>query len=286
MIRILLNLIERNGCEYWYRSQVFSGIGFEIGSDGKVSAFKVESGLVVGIYRPICAPDNVECMQIDLTGKLDDYELIQYLNKPYNGIGYEFRDGICDREVFLKNGIVLSEAQWNADGFMAYLDVPNDSFGEVYEWYRNGVMKNINISTNNDYYGSFGFSEDGGLRFLSAGRGFLKNLGAISAKAKFLRVETVSDIAKLQASEELVLFGDDINDEFLSLISESEMLSHTFIVKLNSVSVEHFNFEKFPYLREIHFESLSATEHQFDFARSIKRHRSDLKVFLNTKEIL
>jgi hypothetical protein len=292
MNRVMLSAMETKEEKYIYKNKLFSGIGFSVDAEGKVSAYEMNKGIVLDSYCPICAPDNNEYMQVDLTGQLSDYVLPQYLGQTFSGIGYEFTEDICDREVFLKNGVAYWEAHWHKNGNMLYFDVPNEFFEEIYEWYPSGVIKKIKISASNKFSGALDFTEDGKLRFLSSRDGLFQNLGYISNQAKFFHLEKISDIGKLRAAEEFSFFGNDVNDNFLDFMVDSKMFENTFVLKLINTNVEHLNVNKLPLLQELHIDSeMSLFENPEEFRklylpRFVKGRNVNLRIFVNGEEIL
>ena len=291
MKRLLIRALEENAGKYWYQDVLYSGVVFAVTPLGVVSSRQVENGRIVGPYRPICALENDQSMQVDLTGQLSDYTLPQYLGKPYSGIGFGFSGDICDREVLLKDGVTYAEAQWTKDGVMLYFDVPNDKFGEVYEWYPNGSLKGIKISTNSKFYGSINFAEDGRLTYLGACRGLLKNLQTISDSARFFPFASMLGLASAKAAETFVLFGDDIDDDFFQRLLEFGALDDVSVLKLNSVNVNRLGLDGLRFLRELRFETNNALtsevheSHIRNLATSFKKSYSRIRVFLNGKEL-
>jgi hypothetical protein len=292
MMRVLIKALEKKADKYWYQNSLFFGVGFSISPNGSVSAIEIKDGLIVGPYQPICVEDNFEIMQVDLTGQLSDYSLPQYLGKPYSGIGYEFNENLCDREVFLKNGVTYSEAQWGGNGVMSYFDVPNNKFGEVYEWYSNGTLKGIKISTNTDFFGSFNFTENGELSYLGSCKGLLNNLDVIFNNAKFFPFESVSSLVKFRAAATFVLFGDDINDSFFKYLLESKMLDGTSVLKLNSVNIKNIDLSELETLLELHIENNNALTPAIGESEIIalvehaKKSNPNIKVIFNGQVIL
>jgi hypothetical protein len=141
---------------------------------------------------------------------------------------------------------------------MSYFDVPNNKFGEVYEWYSNGTLKGIKISTNTDFFGSFNFTENGELSYLGSCKGLLNNLDVIFNNAKFFPFESVSSLVKFRAAATFVLFGDDINDSFFKYLLESKMLDGTSVLKLNSVNIKNIDLSELETLLELHIENNNA----------------------------
>jgi hypothetical protein len=284
--------MERKEEKYIYQNKLFSGIGFSVDADGKVSAYEMNKGIILNSYCSICAPDNNEYMQVDLTGQLSDYVFPQYLGQAFSGIGYEFTENICDREVFLKNGVAYWEAHWHENGNMLYFDVPNKFFEEIYEWYPNGIIKKIKISASNKFSGALDFAEDGKLRFLSSRDGLFENLNYISTQAKFFHFENISDIGKLKAVEEFSFFGNDVSDNFLDLMLDSKMLENTFVLKLINTNVESLNIDKLPLLRELHIDNgMSLFDNSEKYRklyspRFVKGQNVNLRIFVNGEEIL
>ncbi|MEW2374468.1 hypothetical protein ACFUJV_35915 [Streptomyces olivaceus] len=283
--------MERKDGRYFLSGKRFSGIAFEIGQDQRVRAIELVDGVEVGSYRPICASPDDGFDQVDLTGMLSDYEVPLYQGRPFSGIGYEFDDGACTREVFLRNGIVYSEAWWTEAGRMVYFDVPNDEFGEVYEWYSSGGLKSVDITTNLEFYGGVRFSEGGRLVFLSACNGFLEAIPRIARKARFFPVATVRDVEKLEISDDLTLFGGDVGDDFFGYLSDCGMLRDVAVLKLVNVGVKLLSLADLPNLRELHVDGFELTgiKHgsgeYLDIESFVKGGNSSVKVFVGGRQV-
>ncbi|MFJ2986225.1 hypothetical protein ACIPF8_00045 [Collimonas sp. NPDC087041] len=292
MNRILFSAMEKREGKYIYKNKIFSGLGFSVDSQEKVSAFVVKEGVILNSYHSICAPDNQEYMQVNLTGQLSDYVLPEYFGKPYSGIGYEFTGDICDREIFLKNGVTYSEVHWDKNGEMMYFDVPNESFGEVYEWYPGGILKTIKISTNDKFSGAINFSEDGKLNYLSSRGGLLENLEYIYNKAKFFPFKKISDIEKLEGSKEVSFFGEDVSSEFLCHIISAGVLANTLALRLVNTDIKNFNLKKIPLLQKINIDNEKIKKEDIDVFKNafyqnyLEVNNVDLSIFLNGVKIL
>ncbi|WP_177207501.1 hypothetical protein [Burkholderia contaminans] len=291
MNRVNIELMERKDGRYFLSGKEFSGIAFEIGQDQRVRAIELVDGVEVGGYRPICASPGDGFDQVDLTGMLSDYEVPLYQGQPFSGIGYEFDDGACTREVFLRNGIVYSEAWWTAAGGMVYFDVPNDEFGEVYEWYSSGGLKGVNITTNTEFYGGMCFSGSGQLVYLSACNGFLESIPRIVRKARFFPIASVRDVERLEMSGDLTLFGGDVGDDFFRYLSDCGMLRDVAVLKLTNVGVKFLSLADLPHLGELHVDGfeLSGIKHgsgeYLDLESFVKRGGSSVKVFVGGREV-
>ncbi|MXN79037.1 hypothetical protein GR157_30465 [Burkholderia sp. 4701] len=292
MNRVVAELMEKREGRYFLLGKPFSGIGFIVESDGKVRAMELVDGIAVGDYYPICASPGLRFDQVDLTGMLSDYELPLYQGRPYSGVGYEFDNGICTREAFLKGGVVYSEARWSEAGVMAYFDVPNDEFGEVYEWNDFGVLIKVGISTNDRFYGGLRFSESGELVFLSACNGFLENVPQISRVARYFPVSTSRDIARLPVSEDLVLFGGDVGDDFFRFLVDSGALKNVAVLTLANVGIEFLNVTGIPRLRELHIDEVDLKGGVYDFEEYrdvdsiFKKLGEGVKIFVNGREVM
>ncbi|WP_157655250.1 hypothetical protein [Burkholderia ubonensis] len=292
MNRVVTELMEKERGRYFLLGKPFSGVGFVIERDGRVRAMELVDGAAVGEYHPICASPDLGFEQVDLTGMLSDYELPLYQGRPYSGIGYEFDNGACTREVFLKNGIIYSEVRWNEIGVMTYFDVPNDEFGEVYEWSLSGVLIKVGISTNDEFFGGLRFSDDGRLIFLSACRGFLDNIHRIARKARFFPISTSRDIARLNISEDLTLFGGDIGDAFFRYLDDSGALRNVVVLKLANVGIEFLNMVDLPRLSELHVDEVELkgisynSEEYCDVDSFARKCGANVKVFVSGREVM
>lgn len=293
MKRVRFQAMEQREGRYWYRGTPFTGIGFSV-SDRKVSAFEVEDGIVTRPYRPICAPDNSEFLQIELGGELSDYETPVYLGKPFSGIGYEFAGDDCNFEAFLDKGDPLSQAHWDRNGTMVYFAAPpNDVFRETCEWYQNGAIKSIAISTSTHFSGAVRFSEEGWLVVLTSRGGFLGQVSEIYTKARFFPISNVSEFATIRWAEEVTLAGDDIDDDFVGLIICCGALSGTSKLTLSDTNVKSFNVYSVTSLKEVNIIDSNNMKYlsnphdteTINLARSIKKARPDLRVVLNRREL-
>lgn len=291
MNRVNIELMGRKDGRYFLSGKEFSGIAFEIGQDQRVRAIELLDGVEVGRYRPICASPGDGFNQVDLTGMLSDYEVPLYLGQPFTGIGYEFDGDACTREVFLRNGIVYSEARWTEAGGMVYFDVQNDEFGEVYEWNSSGGLKSADITTNTEFYGGMRFSEDGRLIILSACNGFIEAIPRIVRRARFFPISTVRDIEKLEISDDLNLFGGDVGDDFFRYLSECGILRNVAVLKLTNVGVKFLSLTDLPHLGELHVDGFELTgiKHGsgecLDLDSFVKRGGSSVKVFVGGREV-
>ncbi|WP_244134905.1 hypothetical protein [Burkholderia sp. BCC0322] len=291
MSRVNIELLERKGGRYFLSGKEFSGVAFEIGQEQRVRAIELVDGVEVGGYRPICASPGDGFDQVDLTGMLSDYEVPLYQGRPFSGIGYEFDDGACTREVFLRNGIVYSEARWTEAGGMVYFDVPNDEFGEVYEWYSSGGLKGVDITTNADFYGGMRFSDDGRLVILSACNGFLEAIPRIVRRARFFPVSTVRDFERFEIADDLTLFGGDVGDDFFRYLSDCGMLRDVVVLKLANVGVKFLSLVDLQHLRELHVDGFELTgiKHGsggcLDLESFVKSGGSSVKVFVGGREV-
>lgn len=292
MNRVKIELMELKGGRYFLLGREFSGVGFEIAQDKKVRAIELVNGIEAGRYHPLCASPGDQLDQVDLTGMLSDYEVPLYQGHPFSGIGYEFDDGACTREVFLRNGIVYSEARWTEAGQMVYFDVPNDEFGEVYEWYSSGELRSVDVTTNSKFHGGMRFSEDGELVILSACNGFLEAVPRIARKARFFPISDIHDIERLKISSDLTLFGGDIEDEFFRYLTDGGVLKKVSVLELINVGVNFLSLIDLPHLRELHVDGVElrgikhGSDECLDVGSFAKQHRLSIKVFVDGREVM
>lgn len=284
--------MERKGGRYFLLGMEFSGVGFEIGLDKRVRAIELVNGIEAGGYHPFCASPGDQLDQVDLTGMLSDYEVPLYQGHPFSGIGYEFDDGVCTREVFMRNGIVYSEARWTEAGQMVYFDVPNDEFGEVYEWYPSGELRSVDVTTNSEFHGGMRFSEDGELVILSACNGFLKAVSRIARKARFFPISDIHHIGRIKISSGLTLFGGDIVDEFFRYLTDGGVLKKVSVLKLINVGVDFLSLIDLRNLRELHVDGveLRGIRHGsggfLDIGSFAKQRGLFIKVFVDGSEVM
>lgn len=132
MKRILFSAMEQRDGRYWYQGEPYTGVGFTLHPEQRVTAHEVKDGVVAGPYRPICVPDDgVDYEQInDTEGLLDDYVTKTYRGKAFTGIMYSFLGETCNRESFTRNGVLDNDACWYANGNMQIFVPPNDHFSE------------------------------------------------------------------------------------------------------------------------------------------------------------
>ncbi|WP_144030133.1 MULTISPECIES: hypothetical protein [unclassified Burkholderia] len=284
--------MELKGGRYFLLGREFSGVGFEIAQDKKVRAIELANGIEAGGYHPLCASPGDQLDQVDLTGMLSDYEVPLYQGHPFSGIGYEFDDGACTREVFLRNGIVYSEARWTEAGQMVYFDIPNEEFGEVYEWYSSGELKSVDVTTNSEFYGGMRFSEDGELVILSACNGFLEAVPRIAGKARFFPISNIHDIERLKISSDLTLFGGDIEGEFFCYLMDGGVLKKVSVLRLINVGVNFLSLIDLLHLQELHVDGveLRGIKHGngecLDVGSFVKQHGLSIKVFVDGREVM
>ncbi|WP_175976292.1 hypothetical protein [Burkholderia sp. BCC1047] len=292
MNRVKIELMERKGGRYFLLGREFSGVGFEIGLDKRVHAIELVNGIEAGGYHPFCASPGDQLDQVDLTGMLSDYEVPLYQGHSFSGIGYEFDDGVCTREVFMRNGIMYSEARWTGAGQMVYFDVPNDEFGEVYEWYSSGELRGVDVTTNSEFHGGMRFSEDGELVILSACNGFLEAVPRIARKARFFPISDIHDIERLKISSGLTLFGGDIEGEFFRYLTDSGVLKKIDVLKLINVGVNFLNLIDLPNLRELYVDGVElrgikcGSGECLDVESFAKQRRLSIKVFVEGREVM
>lgn len=281
MKRLQVSELEEKEGRFWHEVRPFSGVAFRIHADCQVTSFEVNKGSIAGRYRPICHPTGNDYSEIDAVGQLFDYELVRYQGRPYSGIAYEFTEGRCSSEALLKGGIISTQAHWSPSGSLIYFDVPNDHFGEVYEWYDGGGLKQANISTNNEFYGTLSFSEEGALSVLVANNSFLARLQEIANVARYLPVRDVADIARLSADEKFSLSGNDIDQNAINDLASLNFFSKVKILILNNVSIEFLNIAAMPNVEEIHVNAASRSD--LELLNSLKHTDRKVRVFLNGK---
>ena len=242
MNRVLISLLIHNNGVFSKNGVPFSGVIFEIDVDKSVSGFNVKNGKIGTRYTPICLFEGDNYSEVDLTGQLADYDLVVHDGRPYSGVGYEFFNGHCKREVFLKGGASHREIHWGGANFnMVYRDVPNDKFGESYEWYDGGNLKSINIQTNDKFFGGIYYNSDGELWRFSAQRGLVDNIDFISSNSKYFPNGGVDSVFDHRLAKTLSLGGSDINDFVLDAVLKSKYISNVNILKIDTAKTDNLN---------------------------------------------
>lgn len=283
MQRVLFTAMSEVDGKYWYRDAPFTGVGFFAGEDC-VGGYWVNVGVLEKEYAPITCKTPFECRQLDLTGVLSDYELILQNGEPFTGVGYEFSDEFCIHEAYVSDGVIISDAYWNADGLMLHLGLDSGVFGEIYEWNLNGGRKSIDISTGASFAGHFAYTQDGKLRYLNSNRGFLDALDGISKVSRYFPYGSLEDIFKSACEKNMILAGNDMNDA--SLMSVVYFLGSRFleVLELRDTKVEDFNFNLLLNLRELRVSDRK--NDRSGFASTIKAENPKLRVFFNERECL
>ena len=289
--RILLDSMGSISGQFLYHDRPFSGVGFSIDANKVVSSYEIVDGHIIRPYVPICVRDRSEFTEMDVTGMLSDYALVMFDDVPYSGVGYEFFNEFCDREVFLRNGLVESEARWNNNGNLVYFEAPNALFGEMYEWYPTAILKKVAISTNDRFTLSFSFTDRNELSFVSSTRGGLRSLEYISQNARFFPLKHSTEIATMKAASELTLFGSDIEDDFLEMLTRSDVLAFTRTLKLVDTRIASMPAELAQQLEAFYVES--SFENLEDgslpargFAEQVKLRNPKLRVFVARDEVV
>ncbi len=290
---MLLNHLIRRDTVYLHRDKPFSGVGFEVGEGQLVRSYQFENGLRIGDYHPLCAQGAEVNLQLDLSAGIDPPGLILYNAKPYTGVGYTFDNtGFCDFECFFKNGVAESELTWQKDGLMIDCNLAGDNFfGEHYMWYPNGKLKKFSISTNHSFVGGLSFTEQGFLRFVHLSRGFLKNLGNIRSEVKLrpiqIPIERMEDLANFKGADEVILFGDEVDDQLLALLATGDLLSGTKKVEIDYAdgltSLLALANGHAPNLRQVVLDNIKP-EH-FSMAQELKRARPALRIEFNRSPV-
>jgi len=284
MLRILFNAMQEVNGEYWYQGDLFTGIGFFIDEENHVQGYQLNAGIIGDSYRPISQLTKTELPQLNLTGALSDYDLILHEDRLLTGIGYEFSDEFCIHEAYIQDGIVNSDAYWNANGLLLQLSLSSKSFGEIYEWYENGERKSVDISTSSSFTGHLSYGEDGVLHYINSNRGFFDALDEIAKAAAHFPFKDRAGLLEQKYANHVTLSGGDMNDKNLATFMHSECFRHVESLKLLETKAAHIDLSVLSELKEVHVVSRDSV--QIDFAKNLKIKNPRLTIKFNGGEIL
>lgn len=281
-MRVLLSSLNQIDGKYFYKNDLFSGVYFDVDDEKNVTAFEVIDGVVIKPYQSVCQPDNRRFRQVDITEDMTDYrEFAQFKGQDYSGVGFEFDGEFCIAEVFIVDNSIFWEAQWTKQGIMFDYDVPNPFFLEGYRWYNNGKIKSMTITNDRvsggNFSGSICFSENGDINKLIANNGFLGyTMKMINIQARFFPFKYVSDFKNYSWDENIILIGNDINDEFINMMIESECWNHVKRLTIRNTNVQNAKIFELESLK-----TLSIQTKNEDLAYHIRENNPGIFVMIN-----
>lgn len=244
---VKINALTSDGEGYLYGNSLFCGVGFEVGSNGRLTPLHISDGKVLGIYDFGFLP--AENPGIDISGFTEDdvdgypekninhsfglsysrvgIQLHLHLNGvPYTGVAYEFEGNNCIRALSYLNGALIVDAEWDKSGIMKSLVIEGE-LSQYYSWHSNGELKSADVSQGHissdrgaviDLRVMLRFSSEKILSSISL-EGDLSSLEIMIAQAKFFPVKRIGELKKYRLSNNLIFFGNVINHrEFINLI--------------------------------------------------------------------
>ena len=216
----------------FYEDRLFSGIAYELLDEQVVRPLLVKNGVVEGPHFSPHVDDREGLAHVDLSEALSDYCLPEYQGQAFTGIAYSFLGDYCAREVRLENGDPVLDTWWDKDGTLIGYERYVSGLGEVYEWYRSGVLKSCRINTSDSYSGYLTFTEDGRLQRLGSRRGFLLNLPEISGKTPYFPFSALPQVLASKGALDISLLGTDVNDTLIESMHAAGLFADTASIEL------------------------------------------------------
>jgi len=284
MQRILFRAMQEVSGRYWYRGKLFTGIGFFVDEENRVQGCRLNAGVVDGSYLPISQLIKAEFPQLNFTGTLSDYDLVFHEGRLFTGVGYEFSDEYCIHEAYIKDGVINSDAYWDANGLLLQLSLSGENFGEIYEWHANGERKSVDISTSSSFTGHLSYGEDGILYYINSNRGFFDALDEIAKAAVHFPFKGRIGLLEQKYANNFTLSGSDMNDENLATLVFSECFRHVESLKLVETAAAHIDLGTLSELKAVHVVSSDFV--RMEFAKNLKNKNPRLTITFNREEVL
>lgn len=146
-------LVEIDG-QFFFGETPYSGAAFSVDSDKNFSAIIMESGAVIGPYRPLTAPKDRDYPQIDMTDGMDNdmdgnyifpNEAMQPSTEPHiHGVGYYIYNYV--NEYYFDEVLSSEVAMWDENGTMIYSpNIKKDEYIAKFSWNENQKLNNISF---------------------------------------------------------------------------------------------------------------------------------------------
>jgi len=182
----------------------------------------------------------------------------------FSGIGYEFDEGYCRREALILKNNVCWDTYWYPDGSFLSWEVPTPFFHrEYYEWYPDQTYETIVIEKKHgDYKGILRFSDTAHLTLFGASRNFLKHFPDVYAQARFFPFAHREGFTMIDWAEEVRLVGEDIDDDFITMMIESPKWCHLRRLDLTDTLVENAPLYMLKGLEALHIHTKNVSKHQ------------------------
>lgn len=252
MLRVKLEALLFSSGKYFYNDTEFSGIGYDVKSDGRIKSVEIVNGVYKCDYRSTFCPATDPVFEINISGFTEDdidgyrsdelssefglsYSRVDMrcqllLNEvAYTGLAYVFDGIFCVRELGYCNGFSLTDAAWNRSGLLQNLVIEN-GIDQYYSWYSNGGLKSAQLSISEaspdrgmvtKMRAMLGFSSENKLSFVSLEGDLVSLEGAMNC-AEFFPIKKIKDLNNFKKIDVVYFSGNAISyDEFIKIIGSN-----------------------------------------------------------------
>jgi len=295
MLRLNVNRLKKEDDKYFFNDSLFSGVLFFLHGDMVLKKKICQDGIIIRDYKNKLFPDN-NYLEINFDALIGDdpyYPDYQYFNgKKFTGMAYGFnRDGFCTDEMLFIDGLhePKSAVDFFISGQMFSFDKGEDGFAQLFEWYESNALKRLHLTLNltkNKIHFEITKLENGVLRTLTIDKGYFENIENFKKYSMFDIFEKKSFLENISANDFLYLSGLDIDDEIFHYLQLNNGLEDVKKLYIRDTSLTDKSFEKLIALMNLEDLDITSYECSLEVVEAIKKHNSNCKISLNTKEII
>lgn len=203
---------------FFYKGVPFSGIAFSLNDGVLLGAFEYKGGIKKEGYSFKYFSDMPETMTVDMDSlepeSEDDYEAFQCLHgKRFSGVALEFDGDVCTGELLFIRGWCDSQITYFQSGVLESVELVEDGFSQIYQWYESGQIRKFEISVKNLFSISLAFGSAGELNVFGMEGDYFDQIKKVLSKVKIPLYTEQSSVDGLKIGSFVSLSGSSFNDE-------------------------------------------------------------------------
>ncbi len=220
MKKVNEKILERKLNKKYFEGAAFSGTAYLVsGCEVKVSNV-YDNGIIISTSADEAVDSCSRNLHLvsDCLDHAGDNEKgpFYYKNKIFNGVGYEFDNGLLSGEFICKDGWIVYEAGYDDSGRLNFCECEDNDTVKSYSWFPDGSVKSIEIFKRNDYSFSYVFLDSGIVHKITIDNNYSSAFNEIIREGK---IESSSIEPKnITMSSNVFISGQGIDDAFVERV--------------------------------------------------------------------
>jgi hypothetical protein len=294
MMMINIKELEQDEGKYYYKGELFSGVGFRTSDEKVEDLHRFKDGVSVSGYRCkyFSSEDNISQIDIDyidFTGEfLNPYAF--YENKKFSGIAYEFEkeQGFCLGQHLIEEGVPVVSFTWYPSGKNKSLSIDRKGFVQIFEWFENDSLKYFEIYSHEfrKRLIAISLTEENQLKTVWIEKDYFDWILNHGTELEFHYFENKDSFNSFTVDRIFSVIHSGVDDELFSIISSNGGLKELSEIIISRTSVGAKSLLDLAGVETLKKVAIRGENpNLLDAVKQLKRTRQDISIRLNEQEV-